>query len=371
MIASDNFISVSQNFLSPDIVQKIGDLIGQSADKTKAGLKSVIPELLTGIVNKGSTPEGAAKLVDMVNTHNFDPNAKPDASKLSEGNEVVNNIFGSNLNNVVTKLGTSTGLSSASITKMLGLAAPTIMGVIGSKVKNDKMGSSGLMNFLTQQKNILSGFTSRANPVSMNGNGLSNMINAKSGTFQREVSEGLPWKKIILAALIALGAWFWWVGSQKQIAPTISRTIDLPAPIAKILAPLPTVNELSAFLTSGAASALPKHFRFEKLTFATGTTALAAGAEAELDEIASVLNANPMATARLEGYTDNVGQADLNQSLSGQRAMAVKDQLVARGVDENRLQIVGMGSANPIADNATAEGRAKNRRIEFVVTKIK
>jgi len=69
----------------------------------------------------------------------------------------------------------------------------------------------------------------------------------------------------------------------------------------------------------------------------------------------------------VEGHTDNVGSADLNQKLSEQRAKAVMQYLIDRGIDEKRLQAVGYGLTKPVADNKTEEGRAKNRRVELVI----
>lgn len=363
MVINDNMLSVSQSFFSPDIVQKISDFIGQSADKTKVGLKSVIPELMTGIVDKGSTPEGAAKLVDMVNTHNYEATSKPDENKINEGNEVVNNIFGSNLNNIVSKLGATTGLNSGSITKMLGLIAPVFMGVLGSKVKNEKLGAPGLMNFLSQQKNVLSSFSAGAA-------GVTGMASKSPEALQQNFVKESSWTKVALAALIFLGLLFWWMGSHNKVAvPVVTSTTPVQQQNAQTVS-IP-LSELNAFMMLGAAANLPKHFRFEKLTFATGTTSLAPGAEEELDRIAIAMTQYPQAKARLEGFTDNVGQAEVNKELSAQRALAVKAQLVSRGVDENRIQAVGMGSENPVADNTTEQGRALNRRIEFVVTQVK
>ncbi|MGZ3788929.1 MAG: DUF937 domain-containing protein [Bacteriovorax sp.] len=200
----DSLIDISQNFFTPDIVQKISGAIGQSSEKTKAALQSAVPAFLSGMIDKGSTPEGASKLVDMVNSHNYESNMLPDESRLSEGNDVVNNIFGSNLNNTVSKLGTSTGLSTNSVTKMLGLVAPVFMGAIGSKVKNENLNSSGLMNFFRQQKNALAGFSSKTSDYYLLS-GANPEKDLKRGFTQR-----IPWMKILLASLILFGIWFWW-----------------------------------------------------------------------------------------------------------------------------------------------------------------
>jgi outer membrane protein OmpA-like peptidoglycan-associated protein len=103
------------------------------------------------------------------------------------------------------------------------------------------------------------------------------------------------------------------------------------------------------------------------LSFTTGQATLPAGELASLDRIAALLKAHPGLTARIEGHTDSLGSEALNQSLSLQRAEAVRQALVERGVDEGRLSAEGLGPTRPIANNATAEGRGKNRRVEVYI----
>ena len=69
----------------------------------------------------------------------------------------------------------------------------------------------------------------------------------------------------------------------------------------------------------------------------------------------------------ITGYTDNVGEPGYNSKLSLQRAEAVRDYLTGLGADPKRFQVNGAGETKPIADNSTAEGRAKNRRVEVAV----
>ena len=82
---------------------------------------------------------------------------------------------------------------------------------------------------------------------------------------------------------------------------------------------------------------------------------------------AQVLLENPEINVEIQGYTDNIGSARYNKKLSERRAQVVKNYLVARGVQADRLTVKGYGEANPIASNKTAVGRAMNRRIEFKV----
>ena len=86
---------------------------------------------------------------------------------------------------------------------------------------------------------------------------------------------------------------------------------------------------------------------------------------AEIDAAAELLLANPDVTVRIDGHTDNVGTQEYNQGLSERRAEAVAAYLEAAGVDRGRMTVAGFSFDQPVADNATAEGRAQNRRVEI------
>ena len=102
--------------------------------------------------------------------------------------------------------------------------------------------------------------------------------------------------------------------------------------------------------------------------FASGKADLLPAAQAKLNEVATALtNQDPDSKIVIEGHTDSKGSADLNQKLSQQRAEAVRNYLVTRGIASERVTAMGLGSAQSIADNASAEGRANNRRVEIVV----
>ncbi len=102
-------------------------------------------------------------------------------------------------------------------------------------------------------------------------------------------------------------------------------------------------------------------------TFETGSAELSEEGIAVLDEAAALLLSGPDVLIRVVGHTDSVGGRQSNQILSEERAQAVVDYLVSQGVDASQLIASGFGETKPIADNTTEEGRAQNRRIEFVV----
>ena len=93
--------------------------------------------------------------------------------------------------------------------------------------------------------------------------------------------------------------------------------------------------------------------------------------QSTLRAAATSLATYPNATVRIEGYSDSTGNVVEDQRASDQRAAAVRAGLIAGGVNPARLTATGYGSTRPIADNATSEGRSKNRRVEIVVGKAK
>jgi outer membrane protein OmpA-like peptidoglycan-associated protein len=102
--------------------------------------------------------------------------------------------------------------------------------------------------------------------------------------------------------------------------------------------------------------------------FASGKSELLPTAKAKLDQVADALKqSDSNAQFEVDGYTDARGSAQLNQDLSQRRAEAVRGYLVSQGVSAARITAQGLGPSNPVADNATAEGRANNRRVEIIV----
>ena len=102
------------------------------------------------------------------------------------------------------------------------------------------------------------------------------------------------------------------------------------------------------------------------ITFDVGKSTIKPESMGEINRIVQLMTENPDLKFSVEGHTDNTGKEASNQTLSEQRSQAIVNKLVELGIAKDRLTAVGKGQNSPIADNNTDEGRAKNRRVEFV-----
>ncbi len=109
-------------------------------------------------------------------------------------------------------------------------------------------------------------------------------------------------------------------------------------------------------------------FVLKDLYYNTNSADLKKESHIVIDEFAAYLKENPAVTIEIQGHTDNVGNASANQALSANRAYSVKAALEEKGIDGKRITAKGFGSSKPLADNISEEGRAKNRRTEFLIT---
>jgi outer membrane protein OmpA-like peptidoglycan-associated protein len=141
-----------------------------------------------------------------------------------------------------------------------------------------------------------------------------------------------------------------------------------PVVIPPPAAPAPVVEERVPGAPPAPSQPTPRTTR-DEIAFDAGSARLTNIAKAILDGVALRMKNDLNATAVITGYSDNVGSEESNTAISAKRAEAAKEYLVTRhGIDPNRISTAARGSAEPAYDNATAEGRAKNRRAVIVVT---
>jgi OOP family OmpA-OmpF porin len=108
----------------------------------------------------------------------------------------------------------------------------------------------------------------------------------------------------------------------------------------------------------------PEGLVLEGILFQTGSATIDPESNARLDRVVEYMTHRPSVRIRISGHTDNVGDPRRNQTLSQQRAEAVRAYLVSHGIDGSRVEAIGYGDTRPVATNDTEAGRAQNRRIE-------
>jgi OOP family OmpA-OmpF porin len=149
--------------------------------------------------------------------------------------------------------------------------------------------------------------------------------------------------------------------------PATTEPAPAPAPSAEPApAPAPTPAPAAEPVLKKDKLEMPGEIQFE-----SGKAVIKPESDGIIEALKNYLEKTPRVTKlRIEGHTDNVGTPESNVTLSGERALAIKKALIAKGVKAERLLAVGFGQTKPVADNATDEGKAKNRRTEFRVAEL-
>jgi outer membrane protein OmpA-like peptidoglycan-associated protein len=141
---------------------------------------------------------------------------------------------------------------------------------------------------------------------------------------------------------------------RQDLSDSEKRTADAVAELAAIAAVKEEERGLVVTLSGG-------------VLFRSAESTLLSSAKVKLDQVANALLSVRARNLIVEGHTDSQGSASYNQGLSQRRADAVRDYLVQRGYPTDRIQARGKGKGSPIADNASPEGRANNRRVEIII----
>jgi len=405
-----SLLQAVQGYLTPGVIHSASSLVGESESATRQTMYGASASVLSGITIMASSREGAEGLSTMVREGGFGSAVDNIGSLLNGGNattrmlntghQLLGRIFGGDVSSVADAVGRSGGIRSSSAIKLLSLAAPVVMGAVGKRVASQRLGASGLAILLQNERadtlaaappglaqilragpTVVSS-TSRAVATDERLSSPSSLEHFAEPTVEtpppREKS-AMGWVPLALIALVVIGLLWSLRGrvSGPGVPDVVSRGVDaarqglaqitLPGGSGFSAAPGSINYDLAKFLADSSSQG-PKTFVFDNLNFEAKSTRLTPESHPTVNNLASILRAYPNAQVQLLGHTDNNGTPEDNQTLSLNRANAVKEILVNQGVGAGRISTQGLGQDHPVASNDTEEGRLRNRRTELVVT---
>ena len=391
----ENLMEMARSVVSGETLGRISAQLRENPEATRMGLDEAVPVSVAGLADQASTEAGAGELLESFRRGDYPQVEADDLGRAMEAPGAVDRVvqssegflaraFGPRLGGVIEQLSRTTGLSRGSASKLLGLAAPLVTGLVGKLAMGRQLDARGLSGFLGEQKRLAAGLLPGPlagllgmTPAMAAVPGPARVVGMPVGDERRSRSI-LPW----LLGGLAILAGLWWManrGTRHQAAvrsaavshpaatePTAAQPEEFPA--ARNLAYLSSETGMAPFSSAIESDApLPRHFVAQGLEFRTDTADIDVRSVKVLDDLAGALTAHPSARIRVEGHTDSTGNADVNDRLSVARAEAVKSYRVQRGVGADRVESSGAGSTSPVASNATADGRARNRRTEVIL----
>ncbi|MEO5967881.1 MAG: OmpA family protein [Ferruginibacter sp.] len=420
---SFNLIEMVKGYFTNEFTNQAASSLGENSSGVSKALSAIIPAGLAGILQKvTSSSSGANDILSMAkgaigNISGGVPNVAVD-SLHSDDNNIVSNLFGSNKSGVVSAISRFAGLKDSSISSLLSMGLPAIMGILGKHADENNLTASGLSGLLTSQKdNIMQAMPSGLSSIgsllglgSMGAAASSMVSNVKTGISDTARStqnvvdkpKGNKWLIPVIIIIVGLALlWFLSKGcnetkSNNAVITDTSTTlvvpnqeapaVEMPTSTESIKVKLPNGKELDAYrggiedqlvtFLSGDWKSMSdndlkqKWFNFDNLNFNTGTATLVADSEKQLDNIAEILKAFPDAKIKIGGYTDVTGDAAANKKLSQDRANSAKNGLEKRGVGKQVTGAEGYGSEfAKAASTAPDSERALDRHVSLSVRK--
>jgi outer membrane protein OmpA-like peptidoglycan-associated protein len=377
----ESVMDMAQGFFGSDMLGRVSSWLHESPAGTKAAVQDALPVSLLGLANQAQSEEGSRALLGRFQRGDY-PHLEPDelsravtdpetTDRLVQSNRgFTEGMFGGKLAPIVDGMAEHAGVSRGAISKVLALATPIVLGMIGKRAVAQNLDASGLRSYLGEQQRMASRLlpASLAKLVAPAG-AVAGATAALGRRREAAVAEPMarprafPWWLVGLLAAIAIVVFAWGRRGHRPVNP------NTPA-VSEHLQAVPltagNVSGLGRFLDGNVP--VPQRFVLQDPRFGTDSADIEGQTKQVLDDVAGVLKSHPSARVRIEGHTDATGAPDVNRQLSMSRAEAVRTYLTERGIDGGRIETAGFGASRPLASNDTVEGRAQNRRTELVVT---
>jgi outer membrane protein OmpA-like peptidoglycan-associated protein len=384
-----NLLDLARAQLTPEVIQRASSLVGETPASTQRAMEAAAPTIFAGIVQEGSSVSGAGHLLRILEETGLSGTMAGIAERkeaesgaldslVTTGKELFGRLFGGRVGSLVDATAASSGVKHSSMSSLLGLTTPLVLGALGSEVATRHLDAAGLSRLLAEQKSTVARMLPSGAAAALGLSGVSTREPVDSrAVVVKPAPARFPWI-LLLAIPLALLVGF---ALRNRSTPRVQERVPDVVVAPPVVRAPPTVTIPTPLVGQGTASQqlalflaapdgqVPKRFVLDNLNFDTATAQLVPAAATTLDSVTAVLKAHPTAQIVLEGHTDNVGDPASNRVLSQNRADAVKAALVARGIAADRIMTAGLGQQQPITTNDTEEGRAQNRRTEIVVTR--
>jgi len=380
-----------RSLVTTDVGEELAARLGKPGDVARRGLDPAFGSILAGLVALLPDSGSMRQVFDLVTDES--------GGAAATGEALLAAVFGSRMDAVGEATGRASGMRPDAARTLLAAAAPMVVAVLRRKVAEEGLDANGLTAFLASQKDRIlhdapAGIGSLLGVSDIPRVAAAAASVRPPATAPRKAIGGRwLWPATAGAALVALLFLLSRDSSVEPVSTTLgddavgamSEAVATAAVAASNLGGLVRrrlgdggelevpergiESQLIGYLED--PNRLVDHtawFRFDRLTFETGSATIRPESREQLENIAAILQAYPAVRIKLGGYTDNTGDRAANRRLSQARADAVRDALIAKGVERDRIEAEGYGDQYPVSSNATEEGRARNRRIALRVT---
>lgn len=390
---ADSMFGSLLNMLDKRSIGDVAHALGQPEQSVSRGMETSVAALLGGLASKSDDSGALRRIMDMASGTSgpvswaqtaaglMDPNSP----LIAAGKRLVPAIFGGAERDVTNAMGRESGLSAGAMSTLLSVAAPVVMSFLGRMVHDGGLTMGSLGGLLQKEsgtiRNALPASVSRLIWPGTAATATATVSPVVAQEVQRERS--FNWLPVLALCGLGLGLLWFLSPSKKPVVPSVAmgtaNRLAEPLPMPKT-----TVCSVPAGITLPQGGVAERFLEFvqgpdtktgantwfgiDGVVFDSGSAKLKPGAQAQLDNFATILTNCPSVHINVAGFTDSKGNAEANLRLSENRAKTVVARLESKGVPSSRLSAQGHGPDFPVADNDTAEGRAQNRRTAIQVT---
>jgi outer membrane protein OmpA-like peptidoglycan-associated protein len=369
----NSFIDGVKALITPNLVSKASSALGESEATVSKGLGAALSAIFGVLASRAGDRSFMGRVFDMIKDPAAESNvlgmfsgAGSESSSTSLSTRFMSTLFGGKTDFVGQALSSFAGVKPSTASSLLSLAGPLALGYLGKTVRSGGMDLSSLTSMLLSQKNSIMRLVPGG--ISSVVGGGSQLADATSRTVNSAAQRVTPWRWLAPVLLLLLALWaLVWLLSGRSAAGFVSKS--LPGGVQLQYARSGVESRLLSFIENPNQPASSEAwFDFDRLLFETNSAVLKPESRTQLNNVAAILKAYPAVRVKIGGYTDTSGDAAANLTLSQNRADSVMQELTRLGISADRLSAEGFGGQHPVADNATEEGRAQNRRVAIRVT---